>query len=126
MCNDESPLGVFDLTGRYAVPQGADWDVSILYKENNSALDFSAATAKMQIRKDYGKEIIMELNTSDGTIELGDGAGDTPNVILKFTPEVTSPLTTYEGIYDLEVTTVAGLVKKFLEGKFELRREVTL
>ncbi len=126
MCSEESPLGVFDLVGRYAIPQGANWDVAILYKENNSAVDFSLSTAKMQIRKDYGKEIIMELNTTDGTIELGDGTSDTPNVTLKFTPEVTSALTTYEGIYDLEVTLPSGVIKKFLEGKFELRREVTL
>lgn len=126
MCNDESPLAVFNLEGTYAIPQGADWDVAILYKENNTALDFTTYTAKAQVRKDYGKEVILELNSSDGTIELGDGTSDTPNVTLKFTSAVTSAMTTYEGIYDLELTSSLGLVKKFLEGKFSLRREVTL
>jgi hypothetical protein len=125
MCNDESPLAVFHLEGNYAVPQGADWDVAILYKENNAALDFSTATARMQVRKDYDKEIILELNSADGSITLGDGTGDTPNVTLKFQSAVTSAMTQYEGIYDLEVTTNAGVVKKFLEGRFQLRREVT-
>jgi hypothetical protein len=125
MCNEDSPLAVFNLEGQYAIPQGADWDVAILYKENNAAVDFSAATARAQVRKDYDKEIIMELNTSDATITLGDGANDTPNVVLKFTSGVTSALTSYSGIYDLEVTLASGLVKKFLEGKWELRREVT-
>lgn len=124
MCSDESPLGIFDMIGRYAVPQGADWDVGLIYTENSSVVDFSDATARMQIRSDYDKDIILELSSEDGTIELSDGAGDTPNVVLKFGNN-TSDLTKYEGIYDLEVTTSGGLVKKFLEGKFELRKEVT-
>jgi len=125
MCSEESPLGVFDLVGQYAVPQGADWDVAVLYKENGTPVDFTTATAQMQIRKDYDKEIILQLSTEDGTIVLADGANDTPNVVLKFKSNVTSGISIYEGIYDLEVTLSSGLVKKFLEGKFELRREVT-
>lgn len=125
MCEDESPLGVLNLTGRQSIPQGADWDVSITYKESDSVVDFSAATAVMQVRKGYDKEIILELSSADGTIELSNGAGNTPNVILKFTSAITSAMTQYDGIYDLEVTTSDGLIKKFLEGEFNLRKQVT-
>ena len=125
MCSDESPLGTFDLVGTYAVPQGADWDVAIRYLESNSPVDFSAATAVMQVRKDYDKEIILELSTTAGTITLTDGAANTPNVTIHFESAATSALTTYEGIYDLEVTLSSGLVKKFIAGKFNLYREVT-
>jgi len=128
MCNDEkeeSPLAIFHLEGSYAIPQGADWDIAIIYKENNAPVDFTSASGRMQIRKDYDKEIIMELNTSDSTIVLSDGAGDTPNVILKFKSAVTSALTHYTGIYDLEIVTGGNIVKKFIEGRFQLRREVT-
>lgn len=125
-CIDESPLGVFDMTGENAIPQGADWDVSIRYLEAGTPIDFSTATAKMQIRTDYNKTVILELNSSTGTILLGSGTGTTPNVVLKFKAANTSAMTQYEGIYDLEVTTAAGVVYKFLKGKFELEREVTL
>jgi hypothetical protein len=125
MCNDDSPLAVFNLTGTHGIPQGADWDVAIRYKENNIIVDFSTATAVMQIRKDYDREIILELSTADGTISLSDGSGDTPNVVLHFVSETTSAMTSYEGIYDLEVTLSDGTIKKFLEGQFELRRQVT-
>lgn len=124
-CYDNSPLGVFHMEGDYAIPQGADWDVSLIYIEGTTPVDFSTATARMQVRRDYDKEIILELTSQAGTIVLGSGSGNTPNVILKFTNAATSALTAYHGIYDLEVTSQAGIVYKFLEGRFELRREVT-
>jgi hypothetical protein len=127
MCNDDSPLGVYNMTGRYAIPQGADWQVGILYREQNVAVDFSSGyTARMQVRKDYGKEVILELLSEDGTIVLTSGASDTPNVTLNFGSAITSAMTVYDGIYDLEVVSTAGSVNKFLEGTFQLRREVTI
>lgn len=125
-CNfDFSPLGIYHMTGAYAIPQGADWDVNIRYIDDAGVpFDFTGGTADMQVRTDYDGEIILELSTSDGTIVLGDGTGDIGNVTLRFIPSVTSVMTKYEGIYDLEVT-LGGLVYKFLEGKFELRREIT-
>lgn len=125
-CYDDSPLGIFHMEGENAIPQGADWDVSIRYRENDSVVDLTLYTARMQVRKGYGKDLIIELSSDAGTIQLGSGAGETPNVILKFTSAATSALSQYEGIYDLELTSPAGLVLKFLEGKFELRREVTI
>jgi hypothetical protein len=126
-CFDDSPLGVYHMTGDQAIPQGADWDVAIRYVEGGVPVSFTGFSARMQVRTDYDKTIILELNTSDGTIGLGDGlASDTtPNVILHFRSAVTSAMSQYEGIYDLEVTTTSGVVYKFLEGKFALRREIT-
>lgn len=125
-CYDNSPLGVFHLIDEYAIPQGADWDTTIKYKENGTIVDFTGYTAKLQVRKDYGQDVIIELSSAAGTIVLASGAGDTPNVVLKWTPTQTVPLTSYEGIYDLELTDTSGKILKFLEGKWELRREVTI
>lgn len=125
-CFDESPLGVFHMEGEYAIPQGADWDTTITYQENGVTVDFTGYSARMQVRTDYGKAIIAELTTTNNSIVLGTGVGDTPNVILKWTPALTSPLTIYEGIYDLELTSTTGKVLKFLEGRWSLRKEVTV
>lgn len=125
-CFDKSPLGVYHMEGNESIPQGADWDVNIKYKEDNSIVDLSSYTGRMQIRLGYNKAIILELTTDNGGILVGSGAGDTPNVILKFTPARTSPISTYEGmIYDLELTSATNKVLKFLEGRFEIRPEVT-
>jgi len=115
------------MVGEQAIPQGADWDVAIIYLENDAPVNFSTGfEARMQIRLDYDKNIILELSTEDGTIQLGSGIGNTPNVILKFLNGVTTNMSQYTGIYDIEVVaTSTGLVKKFLKGKFELDREVT-
>lgn len=123
--DNESPLGVYDMVGRNAIPQGADWDVPLRYLENNTPVDLSAYTARMQVREDYDKPIILELSTADGTITVGSGSGGAANVILKFKSGITSNITKYTGIYDLELTSPSGLVLKFIEGKFNLRREVT-
>lgn len=123
--SDESPLGVYNMVGSAAIPQGADWDVAIRYLVNGTPVDFSGCSAKMQIRKDYDKHIILELSSDNGTVELGDGSGITPNVILKFRASETSPLDDYFGIYDLEVTTLTGSIVKFIRGKFQLEPEIT-
>lgn len=123
-----SPLGIYDMTGDQAIPQGADWDVAIRYSEAGNPVDFSSGfTARMQVRTDYDKSIILELNTTDGSIALGNGlASDTtPNVILHFRSSVTSAMTQYSGIYDLEVTSSGGVVYKFVKGAFSIDREVT-
>ncbi len=129
ICYDNSPLGVFHMTGEFSIPQGASWDTPIIYKENGNAIDFSTGyTARVQERKDYGQAVIIELSSVAGTIVLATGAGSpaTPNVVFKWTPAATTPLTIYEGIYDLEITSPTGTIIKFLEGKWALRREVTL
>jgi len=127
ICYDNSPLGVFHLTGEYAIPQGANWDTTIKYKENGTIIDFGTGySARLQVRKDYGQAIIVELSSTAGTIVLATGVGDTPNVVFKWTPAATTPLTIYEGIYDLEITSPTGSIIKFLEGRWALRREVTL
>lgn len=127
-CYEESPLPVFHMTGIHSIPQGTDWDTTIIVLENDVAVDFTLYSAKLQVRKDYGQEVIIELNSNTGTIVLASGAGDppTPNIVLKWTPTQTTPLSIYEGIYDLELTAPDGKVAKYLEGKWELRREVTL
>lgn len=126
VCSGKSPLGIYDMVGDNAIPQGADWDIYIKYKPDGTTMDLSAYTGRMQVRLGYNKPIILSLSTADGSILVGDGAADTPNVVLKFTPEMTSPVTTYSNmIYDLELVSPAGLVLKFVEGQFELRPEVT-
>lgn len=125
ICSGSSPLAIYDMVGQDAIPQGADWDVSLIYKENNTAVDFSTYSAKMQVRRDYDQEIILELSSGAGTIQLGSGAGNTPNVVLKFTSSATSAMVDYSGIWDLEVISPTGQVLKFVHGKFELEREVT-
>lgn len=125
-CTDQGPLGIFNMVEEYAVPQGADWDVAMRYLENGAPVDFSGGTARMQVRRDHGKNLILELSTNAGTISLGSGAGDTPNVVLHFTASLTSAATEYEGIYDLEVTSAGGSIYKFVEGTFELHKAVTI
>jgi hypothetical protein len=125
-CTDQGPLGIFDMVDEYAIPQGADWDVALRYLENGNPVDFSGGTARMQVRRDHGKNLILELSTNAGTIELGSGTGDTPNVVLHFTASLTNAATEYEGIYDLEVTSAGNAIYKFVEGKFELHKAVTV
>lgn len=125
ICFDNSPIGVFDMVGEYAIVQGGDVDTTIKYKENNSIVDLSTYTGRLQVRRDYDKEIIIELSSAAGTIVLATGAGDTPNVQLKWLSGATSALSIYEGIYDLELTATDGKILKFLKGKWELDREIT-
>lgn len=125
--SSDSPLGVFNLTGENAVPQGANWQVKIQYFDTTGTIiDLSTYTAEAQIRNSYGGTIIMDLTSQAGTIILSSGASNTPNVVLNFTPALTSNVTTYTGmIYDIKLISSTGNVIKFLEGNFSLHRTIT-
>lgn len=124
--NSESPLAIYNMTGEAAIPQGADWSVPIRYLENDIPVDFSGFSGVLQVRRDYDAQIIIELSTDAGTILVGDGAANTPNVVLVFGSAATAALTEYSGIYDLELTSPStGIVYKFIKGNWALDREVT-
>ena len=120
-CNNGSQfVGHWDIEG---IPQGSDSEIRVTYKPNGVVADLSTYSAKLQVRRDYGMPVLIELSTTDGSIELDAVA---PNVILNFTVAKTASLTVYEGmIYDLELTASDNTETRILEGSFSVSRPVT-
>lgn len=106
--------------------QGSDDTINIFYKPGGTIADLTGYTGRMQIRKSYTSSVLLELSTARTTIACSSGSGDTPNIVLSFKSNETSPLTSYtDMIYDLEVISPTSLVTKIIRGKFSLVREVT-
>lgn len=123
-----SSVGRFDMTGDQAVPQGATRTVQLFIYQNGSVVDFSSGfTAKLQVRTGYNQPVILELDSSDSSIVLSDGASSTPNVVLTFSPSKTINVGVFEDmIYDLAIYKNDGNIYKYLEGNFQIHKRVTI
>lgn len=123
---ESSPLGIYHMTGNQAIPQNTYWTVPIIYLENNAAFDFSTYTAKLQVKQTYDSAVLLELNTSNGGITVAAGSLTTPNVTLNFLPSLTASMTVYtDMIYDIELISPTGSIKRIIKGEFALDRSVT-
>lgn len=89
---------------------------------DGSLFDLSDFTARMQIRTEIDSEDVMcELTTENGRIELGGASG---TVHLSIESDVTETFDD-EGVYDLELIDDLGRVYRLLKGKVKVELEVT-
>lgn len=120
-CSSDSFVGHYDICG---LPQGADTSIPIAYKPSGTLADLSAYTAKLQVRQTYGAPVLVELSTSDSSIEVDSTA---PNITLHFLHTKIDDLTITEGmIYDLEIMSGSGVITRILEGSFSVTKQVTV
>ena len=84
--------------------------------------DLTGWTARMQIRKKQGAEILLEATTENGRLILG---GATGRVTMRFDAQATSALTSKSGEYDLELIDPDGNVFILLEGRVTVDPNIT-
>jgi len=122
-----SPLAIYHMVNNNAIPQYTDWTVTALYTINNgTVVDFSTYTGKLQVKQSYDGPVLLELNTTNGGIQLTNGAGGTPNITINFLKALTNVMNVYDGmIYDLQVTSSTGQINRIMKGQFALDRAVT-
>lgn len=124
--------------GKYAmlIEQGATLKLDLAYKDsNNTAIDLTGYSGKMQIKSDYADNnptIYLTLSSSlnaDGTgINFSGSANALPptsGTIGIVISAATSSLLTFEtAYYDLEITS-GNVVTRLLQGTVNLSKEVT-
>ena len=117
-----SPAGLYNIVA----DQGSTLSRIIYYKNPaKKPIKFNGYTARMQVRPTYeSSEVILELTTENGRIELGATDG---SISLYISDDVM--ITIPEGIYvyDLELIAPSAnlFVYKILQGNFAVRSEVT-
>lgn len=107
----------------FRVYQGDTFNTAPAWKINNTYVNVTGYTAKMQVRQDVNStSVIVELSTANGRIVTGGADG-------KFTMTLTAAQTTAlppgNYVYDFEVTSPGGVVTKILAGGFSVIAEVT-
>ena len=105
------------------IEQGATFELSIIWKDDNDTpIDISGYSARMQIRKTYDSDPVISLtNDSDGGIVLGGVAG---TIAITIDADTTDDIEILRGRYDLELE-FNGVVTRLLQGIVNISREVT-
>ena len=81
-------------------------------------------TARMQVRRTVTSTTVqVELTTENGRIVI-EPDSEKGAIRLQLTDEETAALTS-DGVYDLEIISVEGVVSRVLQGTFTLSLEVT-
>tara|TARA_B100000945_G_scaffold318648_1_gene323979 strand:- start:1210 stop:1545 length:336 start_codon:yes stop_codon:yes gene_type:complete len=107
--------GIYNFT----LNQGATFTRQMTVKENNSPLNLTGHTAAMQLRSTYDSSTVA-LSMTAAVINATQG-------ILSISATATATAALEEGIYvyDLELTTSAGVVTRLLQGQVTVSPEVT-
>ena len=109
------------------IQQGATFSVQLTYKAGSdtasaAAVNLTGYTARLKIRPTWSSDTVhVSLTESDG-IALGGSAG---TITLSRTPAQTAAYTWRDGVYDLELETPLGVVRRVVEGKVLIVPEVT-
>lgn len=109
--------------GDIVVKQAQSWSEVLTYRDQSGVLiDFTGATAKMDLRKSDGS-LGASLTTSNGRITLGGVAGTLTRTLTAADTGGLAPGVPYS--WDLYVTLASGTVLPPLEGTFTTRAKVT-
>ena len=65
---------------------------------------------------------VLSLTTANGRMTMGGVAG---TIVLTISSTDTGNLTPDDGVFDLEITSGAGVVSRIIEGTYSVRRNIT-
>lgn len=106
------------------VEQGSTFILSIVWKDPTGVpYDLTGYVARMQLRRSLSDTtVLLEATTTNGYIVLGTTGG---TVDVSIPAAVTAALNFVDGVYDIELESGAGIVKRLIQGAVELSKEVT-
>lgn len=108
---------------RYACAQGSTFQAGIYVKDKyQTPTDLTGYTFRMQVRATAASStVLLEITTSNyGTITASTG-----KLYWSVPASITAAVAAGIYYYDLELVSGGGIVKRILEGKFEVSAEVT-
>ena len=108
----------------FVIDQGADWFLNIAYKDSaGAAINLTNYTAAMQFR--------LTVDATTAAISLTQASGititaATGNLAIRATAAQTGALDdSAKYVYDLEITSPAGIVTRLIQGTASVSSEVT-
>jgi hypothetical protein len=84
------------------------------------SLDLTDALIKMQLRRNYEKDVALEFSTINNKIEIVDASLGTFKIV-----EQIINIEAFEYIYDLQITLANNEVETYVKGKFNIVNDVT-
>lgn len=106
------------------IEQGATFTFPLVYKDSNDVpVNLTGYTARMQVRRSKASTTaVLTLTTENGSITLGGSAG---TIDIVASAEDTAAIPIKVGVYDLELVSPSGNVKRLIEGEVTISQEVT-
>lgn len=105
------------------IEQGSTFDVLLTWTDENAVpIDITGFSARMDIRDEIDDAAVILSLVSPTDIVLGDAAGTIQLIIVD---SVTEAFSFDDAVYDLELVSGGGVVRRILRGNITLSKEVT-
>lgn len=106
------------------IEQGATFQLNLVWRDaSNTPIDLTGYTARMQVKRRYADTTpLLNFTTENGAITLG-GTNGTVQVVGLAT--VTDDVPAKVCVYDLELVSPTGFVKRLVQGTAVVTPEVT-
>jgi hypothetical protein len=111
----------------FTIHQGATWQRTVILKNpDGTVMNLTGCTARMQIRSNYadfaGGAPLADLTTANGKIVITALEG---KIVLTISAAETQTFTWRNAFYDVEVVFADATIRRILEGRVEVKPEVT-
>lgn len=106
----------------FRIGRGETFATVITWKNNDVPVNLTGYTARMQLRREYSSSSPALSLTSGSGLTLGGSAG---TVTISINAATTADLVADKYVYDLELVSSGGVVKRLLEGQIKLTPSVT-
>jgi hypothetical protein len=104
------------------LPQGATWDLQMIWEADNVPVDLSGYTARMMLRvAPEDATPTVALSTTNGTMSVMSNG----TIALNYSAASSSAVTAATYVYDMELVTAGGNVRRLIEGRAVVSREIT-
>jgi hypothetical protein len=115
--------GIYNIT----INQGANYALDFILQNNlGTARDLTGYLARMTIRRDYDKPVVLAATVANGKVVITPLTG---RVVISFPPSDTSPIRflgeSLDCVYDVELYTDENNVERVLAGTVTISKEVT-
>jgi hypothetical protein len=110
-------------TYNFTINQGETISRKITWQPGGTPQDITGYSARMHVRRTKEDvDTVIELTDANGRLVLGGSAG---TITVTLSDTESSAIEALDYVYDLELISPGGVVKRLLEGPFEVTREVT-
>jgi hypothetical protein len=104
------------------LPQGQTWDTKFVWESGGSAVDLTGYAARMMLRATAeAASPTVSLSTVAGTMTVNSSG----EIQLAYPAISSSAITAATYLYDLELENPAGNVRRLVEGRAVVSREIT-
>ena len=87
---------------------------------DGNALNLTGAIIKMQLRKNYEKDVALEFSTTNNKIQIVNVSLGTFKIV-----EQIIDIESFEYLYDLQITLSISDVETYVKGKFNILNDIT-